>query len=208
MPQSQLALNIYDETGENAMLAYLAYAQRDPDHSFCEGSMRCLLPDRSSILIGYDDQPRPETTFRYTFQWTQDATVVQEHRPKFHAGPFPAPEPTESAISWPHTDSIQLALLAHASREAQQRMAKPASAQAHDPHADLPEADLLLSIMHRQVPAARAAVNQSINEDSQPDHLMAELEALQQDHVSRAIEIMPPDQYEQLVQLALRRLEE
>ena len=201
MQKAKLALTIYDEEGEDAMVSYLTFAQRYPDKALWDHSMMCTLPDGSRIVITNDERTQPESTYCYTFRWTEPDRQAEERRPLRHRGRFEAPEPCQPAISWPHTDSIQLLLLEFARAEAHRRLGIDRD-EAVDPRDD----DYLLSIMQRKAPSARSAVNEAINHNSQPESIIAILDALQHDWVEDAIQRMKPEDYEALVEMAMAEL--
>ena len=74
------------------------------------------------------------------------------------------------------------------------------------PDSDHPDNDYTLSMMHRLAPSARPAVNRAIDENSQPESIMSDLEALEYDWVDQDIEHMEPADFENLIQNAIREL--
>lgn len=201
MQKAQLSLNIYDTEGEDNMVLYLAFVQRYPENSLWDQSLICTLPDRSWIVVSNDDSVEPETTFHYNFHWEENGEPMMAHRPTRHSGKFEVPEPCQTALSWPNTNSIQLRILERATEEAQERLGQETS--QYDEKRD---GDYLLSLMQRKAPSARTAVNRAIDNNSQPDSIMSALEAFEQDWVDDAIEIMDDADYEALVQMMVDAL--
>ena len=58
---------------------------------------------------------------------------------------------------------------------------------------------IVLAIMHLMAPGGRAAVNEVIQQNGQPGHLAADLEALQSDLAQDVILSMPDNDFQNLV---------
>lgn len=200
--QAQRSLEIYDREGEEAMIAYLMFANRNPDNQpLWDTFATCVMPDQSVVKL--IDTTEPESPHRqsYQFQWTDEKGKQTNSRPTSVHKTLPPPEPCQTAISWPHTDSIQLKIMERVHEEAHQRMDMPYN---HDNYST--DDDYTLSMMHRLAPSARPAVNQAIDENSQPESIISDLEALEHDWVDEAIEHMEQADFENLVQNAIREL--
>ena len=198
MSMSAAAIKIYDNQGEEAMLAYLLFAKADilVDKRLWEPVLSyCILRDKTSVRR--IDRPNPH----YHFQWKDlNGTLKSEERPATIAGNPALPEPLITLVEWPHTDSIQLEVMEYARQEASRRLG------VNTKEAN-PDDSQTLATMHILAPKAREAVNNAILEDRQPDSITAELQALQEEYAQDAIGLMPPDQFEALVQQATRELQ-
>ena len=201
--QAQRSLEIYDREGEEAMIAYLMFANRHPDNQpLWDTFATCVMPDQSVVKLIDTTEPASPTKQSYRFQWTDEQGEQMNSRPASIQKTLPPPAPCQTAISWPHTDSIQLKIMERVHEEAHQRMNMPYNNDCHVK----PDDNYTLSMMHRLAPSARPAVNQAIDENSQPESIIADLEALEYDWVDQAIEHMEQADFENLVQNAIREL--
>ena len=156
------------------------------------------MPDLSTVKLIDAVDPDSPTRQSYRFHWTDEQGEQMNSRPASTHKTLPAPEPSQTALSWPHTDSIQLKIMERVHEAAHQRMNMPYN---HD--SDPTDDDYTLSMMHRLAPSARPAVNRAIDENSQPESIISDLEALEYDWVDQAIEYMEPADFENLIQNAM-----
>ena len=200
--QAQRSLTIYDQEGEEAMIAYLMFANRNPDNQPLWSTFAtCVMPDQSIVKLIDNTEPASPTKQSYRFQWTDEQGEQMNSRPASIHKTLPPPAPCQTAISWPHTDSIQLRIMERAHEAAHVHMNMP-----YFPDNDQTDDDYTLSMMHRLAPSARPAVNRAIDENSQPESIISDLEALEYDLVDQAIEHMEPTEFESLIQNAIREL--
>ena len=203
MSMSTTALQIHDNQGEEAMLAYLLFAKaHTADKRLWEPVLsHCVLRDGTSVRRIYRPTPGIDGDRLYHFQWQDiDGTRKWDERPATIAGNPALPEPLITLVEWPHTDSIQVEVMEYARKEASRRLGVNIKEANHN---DVQT----LATMHILAPKAREAVNNAILQDRQPDSITAELQALQEEYAQDAIDLMPPDQFEALVQQAARELQ-
>ena len=197
MNMATTAIQVHGNQGEKAMLAYLLFARKHtPEKHLWEPILGyCILRDDTSVRR--IKRPNPH----YYFQWEDlDGTFKSDERPATIAENPALPEPLINLVEWPHTDSIQLKVMEYARQEAGHRLGVNTKEEN-------PNDAQTLATMHIMAPKVRESVNKAIRQDRQPASITDELQALQNEYAQDAIGLMPPDQFEALVQQATRDLQ-
>ena len=197
MNMSTTAIQVHDNQGEKAMLAYLLFARKHhPEKHLWEPILGyCILRDGTSVRR--IKRPNPH----YYYQWEDlDGTFKSDERPATIAENPALPEPLINLVEWPHTDSIQLKVMEYARQEAGRRLGVNTKEEN-------PNDAQTLATMHIMAPKVRKSVNNAIRQDRQPASITDELQALQEEYAQDAIGLMPLDQFEALVQQATRDLQ-
>ena len=192
-PTAQRAARILDEESEHEMLIYLLYASGAPAgaHPWQE-SDTCSLPDGSAVKRNTQQDPA-----QYSFEWTDpDGNLLRNTRPIRTTQEMSLDEPSIRGSQDPRhcTESVMLRVMEAARTEARRHQGYPGYEpdEYQDDHREL-------LAMHLRAPLARRAANQALEETVVPDHLRATLEQLYTRH---AIENLPEQQFQNLVQYA------